>query len=185
MPPSHERGEEDLEGEGECVRLVSREDTCDQRTQGQAPDVRNRTHDPGATRGLTVPIGVEVGDECGGGGNGSADGDASQYAGHDQSGKGSPDQEHGTGDSRDRNRRQQHDSSAIPVGDVSQQQEARDDAHHIHRVDERDRERRKMFAMLVDAVQAARGGRERCDDEKRQRDGPEARSSRQPRNATD
>ncbi len=53
-------------------------------------------------------------------------------------------------------------------------------ARGVHGVHDRDRERRQVLLPLVETVERARGGRQRRDDQERERDRPEAHSPGQP-----
>ena len=83
----HERGEEDLEGQGEPVRVVAGEQAGDQRPARQAADIGDRGHDPSPARRGAAGPGIQVGDVGGGGGHRGAERDAGEYPRGEQPGQ--------------------------------------------------------------------------------------------------
>jgi len=65
---------------------------------------------------------------------------------------------------------------AVPVRHVPGEQEAHHDPQRVHRVDDGDGERRQVFVVLVETVEATRSGRKRRHGQEREGYRPEARA---------
>ena len=175
----HETDGEDDVRQRERIRCVLRQDAGDQRTDRQPADVRDRRDQPGPARRSACGVDVEIGEVGGSGRDARPQRDAGQDpAGDDGAERLSRDEHHHRGD-RDHEAGDQHGAPPVPVGDVADQQQTRDETDHVHPVDDRGRQRRERVAMRVQPVQRAGRGRQRRYGQEGVGNGPERCSPRE------
>src|SRR5664280_663639 len=130
---------------------------------------------PGSTAiGVRVGPKVQLGEVRGGGRRGQTDREARDHARDQKSGEARRDDEEECTRDVDEEPRRQNPTTPEPVRDVSYEKQAHDDASGVDREHDRNHERRKVVALLVQGVEGRGDGRCRHRHEERQRHDPVA-----------
>ena len=173
--PDHQRNDEHEVRDGQRMACPLGQRTGHHRPDAEAPHVRRGADHLGPpVRCPGTVSGVELAQpRCRRGGEG-ADPEPGQGPRDDQAGQRRPEQEdHGCHDLEEQ-RRHEHTTSAVRVGQVPGEDKADHRADGVGGEDDRHDQRREIVPLTVERVERARGRRERDDRQEHGGDGPEA-----------